>query len=190
MAFIDGYRFGNASPISGRLFDRFVCIRHSFPSNYSWSYVIQSCSKDDSEAFKMIEDTITEFVQLKEKLSDDEIMEFVASQMEEEGEAEKAFREFERALLVGTEELIKPLVEDHKDASILWKGAYSSEISTKLESVSSSHPVKCIPILEEPNKVNIIAQGWPFPIEMNFANGRWMINAEKIIEFRKTNNGA
>lgn len=187
LAFIDGYRCGSPSPISGRVFDQFVCIRNSFPSNYVWTYVIQSCSKDEHEAFRLIEETIKEFVELKEKLSDDEILKFAAGQKKEEGAAEKVFKKFDKALLMGNGELIKTLIEDHKDVSVLLQDAYPSEVATKLGEISTDEPIKCIPISDEGDRVNIIAQGWPFPIEMNLVDGSWLINAEKIIELRKTN---
>jgi hypothetical protein len=188
LAFIDGYRSGNSTPISGRTFDRFVCVRNSFPSNYVWSYVIQSCAKDDDEAFQFIEETITEFVQLKAKSSDEEIMDFAAGQCKEEGDAEKVFRKFASALLMGEEELVSPLIESHVDAGVLWQGAYPPDVALKLDEISSQQPVKCIPISSDGSKVNIIAQGWLFPIRMNFVNGKWRINAEKIIASRKTKN--
>jgi len=43
-AFIAGYSAGNDSPINNRIFDRFVCLKNSFPSNYTWTYVIKECS--------------------------------------------------------------------------------------------------------------------------------------------------
>ena len=184
LAFINGYRFGNATPISGRLFDRFVCIRNSFPSNYAWSYVIQACAKDDNEAHRMIEEAIREFVELKERLSEEEMMEFAVNQVPEETEAEKAFREFDRALLKGKEDLIKPLISAHKDASVLWQGAYPDAAAIALELIAAEQPVKAIPITE--HNVRIIASGWPFPIEMNFTDGRWIVDAENIIELRKS----
>lgn len=190
LAFIDGYRFGNTSPISGRLFGRFVCIRNSFPSNYAWTYVIQSCSPNDHEAFKLIQETITEFVHLKETLSDDELLEYAARQETEEGDAHKVFREFDRALLLGKEELIKPLIQENKDASILWQGASPSDVATQLNEIADSQPVKCIPSSDDENKVNIIAPGWPFPVEMNLVNGQWKIDAAKIIALRKHNKSA
>jgi len=53
LAFIDGYRFGNSTPISGRTFDRFVCIRNSFPSNYAWTYVVQSSTINEEEGMSI-----------------------------------------------------------------------------------------------------------------------------------------
>ncbi len=185
LAFIDGYRFGNSTPISSKSFDRYVCIRNSFPTNYVWTYVIQTCASDDHNAFELIQKIIVEFVRLKENMSENEIIDFVASQVKkEEGKAEKMFREFDKALLAGKKELIEPLIEKHKDASILWKGSYPTDVANKLNEISSDQPIKCIPISVDGNRVNIIAQGWPFPIEMNFVHGEWKINAEKIIELR------
>jgi len=191
LAFIDGYRFGNSTPISGRSFDQYVCIRNSFPSNYVWTYVIQTCATDDNDAFRLIKKLIAEFVNLKENKSEDEIMHFAASQIKKkEGKAEKVFREFDRALLTGKKELIEPLIEKHKNASILWKESYPTDVADKLNEISSDQPIKCIPISGDGNKVNIITEGWPFPIEMNIVDGEWKINAEKIIELRSKNKSA
>jgi len=47
------------------------------------------------------------------RLSNEEIIQFAASQIKEEGDAEKVFREFDSALLTGKKESIKALIEDH-----------------------------------------------------------------------------
>ena len=76
LAFIDGYRFGNNTPISGRNFDKFVSACNSFPSNVVWTYVITNCAKDDNDALRLIENYITEFIQLKEQMFDKEIIKY------------------------------------------------------------------------------------------------------------------
>lgn len=190
LAFIDGYRFGNITPISGRTFDRFVCVRNSFPDNYVWTFVIQTCANDDSDAFKLIQDIILEYVQLKEKMPEDELMQFAANQVKEEGDAEKVFRKFDLALLTGKKEIIKPLIKNHINASILWQESYPSDVAGKMEEFSINQPIKCISVSEDGNTVHIIAQGWPFPIEMKIENGKWKINAEKIIELRMNTNNS
>jgi len=187
LAFIDGYRFGNDTPISGRVFDRYVCVRNSCPSNYVWAYVINTCSQDESDAMRMIEDTITEFIQLKERMSEDELIQYASEQLVEESDAEKIFRQFDAALLTGNELTIRQLIADHRDAEILWKGAYPEDVAIQLNEISSGQRVKSIPLSADGKKVKIIAAGWPFPIEMNFTNGEWRINAEKIIALRMSN---
>jgi hypothetical protein len=187
LAFIDGYRFGNATPISGRIFDRYVCVRNSFPDNYVWTHVINTCSKDENDAFQMIKEIISEFLQLKERMSDNELIQYAREQLVDESEAEKVFRQFDAALLSGNESVIQQLIEEHEDAEILWKGAYAKDVAIQLNEISAGQRIKSIPISTDGKKIRIIAQGWPFPIEMNFANGEWRINAEKIIELRMSN---
>jgi len=119
IAFIDGYRFGNITPISGRIFDRFVCARNAFPSYYAWGHVITTCAADEKNGHRLIEENILEFLALRENISDDQIIEYAASQIREEGEAEKAFRAFDRALQLGDESAIRPLILPNENVHIL-----------------------------------------------------------------------
>ncbi|MGD1846073.1 MAG: hypothetical protein ACFB10_11825 [Salibacteraceae bacterium] len=185
IAYIDGYRQGHSCPISGRNFDRYVSLSNRIPTNYVWGYCIINCTKDDADAFKLIEKTIVEYVQLKERFSEAEILEMAAKQAPEETEAEIAFRKLDSALLTGKQELIQPLIEAHKDAHVLWQGAYPIEVAGILEGMATVQRVKSIPLSSDGKKVKVIAPGWPFPIEMNCLDGRWIVNAEKIIELRK-----
>jgi hypothetical protein len=89
-AFINGYTFQNDTPISGRLFSRYVCLKNSFPSNYVWPYVIKHCTKNDAEALSLTKAIILEFIELKEQLTEDELMLFAVNHSKnEEGDAEK-----------------------------------------------------------------------------------------------------
>jgi len=187
IAFIDGYRFGNITPISGRIFDRFVCARNAFPSNYVWGYVITACAADDKDGHRLIEENILEFLALRENMSDDQIIEYAAGQIREEGEAEEAFREFDQALLLGDESAIRPLILAHENAHVLWQGAYPNDVGDALSELSLSEPLRCIPLTGDGKRVKIIAAGWPFPIEMEYVDDTWKVNALPIIEMRMRN---
>ncbi len=187
-AFIAGFSVGSKAPINDRIFDRFVCLKNSFPTNYVWAYVIKKCTKDDNEAILLMQHTILEFIELKDKMTEEELMQFaIESSKTEEGEAVKIFRKFENALLSGDKEIIQSLIMECKGAEILWSGSYPADVALKLNEISSNQLIKQIPISEDGNKVEIISQGWPFSIEMNFMNGKWRINAEKIIALRMSN---
>lgn len=188
VAYIIGFSEGNETPFSDRVFDQFVCLKNSFPTNHVWDYVIKECSKDDDEAILLLKDTILEFIELKSTMTEKELMQFaVKSSKSKESEAEKVFRKFDSALLLGDKEVIQSLIIENKDAEVLWSGSYPEDVALKLNEISSSQPIKQIPMLEERNKVKIIASGWPFPIEMNLINGKWRINAENIIALRMSN---
>ena len=186
IAFICGYSYGKNTPISDRVFDRYVCIKNSFPTNYVWSYVMLSISNDDAEALRKTEEIILEFVKLRRLLSDDELIQYALDHTIEknEGEAEKIFRQFDAALLEGLESKIKPLIEEHSEAHILWNGSYPKDVAEQLNAIFNEQSIKCIPDSNDSNKVQIITSGWPFPIEMNFGNGSWKVDAKDIIKFR------
>ncbi|MBX3163678.1 MAG: hypothetical protein KF900_04310 [Bacteroidetes bacterium] len=187
-AFVVGFSAGSVSPINDRSFDSFVCLKNSFPTNYVWTYVIKKCAKDDNEAILLMQNTILEFIELKDKMTEEELMRFaIESSKSEEGEAGKTFRKFDSALLTGDKEVIQSLIIESKGAEILWSGYYPEDVALKLNEISSRQPIKQIPISEDGNKVEIISQGLPFPVEMNFINGKWRINAEKIIALRMSN---
>ena len=187
-AFIQGYSLGNQTPISDRTFNQFVCLKYSFPTNYFWTYVIKECAKDDKEAISLMGKTILEFIDLKSTMTEEELLEHaVDSSKSEEGEAEKIFRIFDKALLTGDRKVIESLIIENKDAEVLWAKAYPKIVALKLNEISEAQPIKSIPVSEDGKTVKIITQGWPFPILMNFINGEWKVNAEKIIELRKAN---
>ncbi len=188
VAFVQGYSSGIKTPISDKTFDRFVCLKNSFPTNYVWSYVIKECSKDDNEAISLMENTILEFISLKKTMTEEELLQVaIENNKSEEGEAEKVFREFDRALFQGNKEIIKSLIIENNEAKVLWSGSYPKDVGIKLNEISSNQPIKNIPLSEDGSKVKIIAQGWSFAIEMQLINGNWKINADNIIELRKRN---
>jgi hypothetical protein len=195
LSYIEDYKLRNVTPISGRVFDRYLCIRNSFPENYVWTYVISECPKNEEDAIRMIEENIMDFLQLKERMSDDELIQYAREQLTqnareqliEEGEPEKVFRQFDIALLLADESLIRELIEEHLDAKILWAKPYPREVLFQLCEIAARNRIKSLPISEDGNRVKIIAAGWPFPIEMSFRDGRWKINAEKIIQLRLAN---
>jgi hypothetical protein len=187
-AYIYGFSAGTDSPINDRTFARFVCLKNAFPTNYFWTYVIKECAKDDNDAISLMMNTILEFIELKNTMTEEELMRFaIESSKAEEGEAERVFRIFDNALLTGNKEIIQSLIVENKHAEILWAGSYPEDVASKLDEIASSQPLKKIPVSEDGNKVKIIASGWPFPIEMNFINNEWRINADNIIALRMSN---
>ena len=190
-AFINGYSFAKKTPISGTDFHRFVCLKNSFPTNYIWTYVIKTCAKNDEEAILIMKNTILEFCELKNRMSEDEIMQFALNNADvKEGEPEKVFREFNNALLTGNKTTIQSLIIDNDKAKILWNGKYPDSVAEKLNVLSNNQPIKRINESEDGKLVEIIASGWPFPIELLLKNDKWKVNAEKIIELRNKNKSA
>ncbi len=190
-AFINGYSSAKETPISGTDFNRFVCLKYSFPTNCIWPYVIKTSAKNDEGAISIMKTTILEFVELKKRLSEDEIMQFAINNAKiEEGEPEKIFREFDNALLTGNKTIIQSLILDNDEASILWNGKYPDSVTEKLSELSNKQPIKKIKESENGKSIEIITSGWPFPIEMLLKNDEWKVNAEKIIELRNKNKSA
>ncbi len=187
-AYISGLSAGTDAPINDRNFDRFVCLKNAFPTNYVWTHVIKECSKDDDEAIALMMITILEFIELKKTMTEEEIMRFAFEKSKsDEGEVEKLFRKFDRALLIGDKAIIESLILANENAEILWAGEYPQDVAVKLEEISSNQPLKKIPVSEDGTKIKIIASGWPFPIGMYFLNGEWRIDADNIIALRMKN---
>lgn len=190
-AFINGYTSAKKTPISGTDFHRFVCLKNSFPTNYVWTYVIKTCSKNDEEAISTMEKTILEFCELKNRMSEDELMQFAIDNAKtNEGEPEKIFREFDNALLNGDKEVIQSLILDNEKAELLWIGKYPKSVAEQLSELSDGQSIKRIYESENGQNIKILTSGWPFPIEMIMENGEWKINADRIIELRTKNNCA
>jgi len=182
-----GYSMGkDDTPISGndwKVFNKYVCIKYGFPTKYVANYVFENCVENDEEAIQLLEKTILEFGDLKQRMTNEEIFEYAVSNFKhEEGEPERIFRIFDKALLEGDEKTIKSLIEEHEHQSILWKGAYPEDVAISLDQISSGQPIKRIYESEDKTKVKLITADFPFPIEMNYKNGNWKIDATKIIE--------
>ncbi|WP_405569031.1 hypothetical protein [Winogradskyella sp. Asnod2-B02-A] len=190
-AFINGYSFAKKTPISGTDFHRFVCLKNSFPTNYIWTYVIKACAKNDEEAISLMKNTILEFCELKNRMNEDEIMQFAIDNAKtKEGEPEKVFREFDNALLKGDKKVIQSLIVDNEKADLLWIGKYPKSVAEQLSDLSDGQSIKRIYESENGQNIKILTSGWPFPIEMILENGEWKVNADKIIELRTENNCA
>lgn len=185
-AYINGYSSAKETPIRGTDFNRFVCLKNSFPPNYVWMSVIKTCTKNDNEAIALMKSTILEFCDLKTRMSKDELMQYAINNanIQQEGEPEKIFRKFDSALLNGDKEVIKSLILDTEKADLLWNGAYPKDIAKQLDNLSNKQPIKKIYESEDGKSIKIIAAGWPFPIEMTQKNSEWKINVEEIIKLR------
>ena len=53
-----------------------------------------------------------------------------------------------------------------------------------------NQPIKKIYESEDKRLIKIISSGWPFPIEMNYLDGKWKVDASNIIELRLQNKDA
>jgi hypothetical protein len=190
-AFITGYSSAKETPISGTTFNRFVCLKNSLPTNYIWTYVIKTCAKNDEDGILSIKNTILEFIELSNRLDEDELMQFAVDNADvKEGKPEKVFREFDSALLTGNKKIIQSLIIENDKADLLWNGKYPDSVAGKLSELSHNQPIKRIKESEDGKSVEIIASGWPFSIELILQNSGWKVNAEKIIELRTENNCA
>lgn len=187
-AFILGYTYDRETPISNRTFERYVCLKNFFPTNYSWTYAIEASSINDEEAIKTLKETILEFIEFRTNMTDDELEEYAISCANElfrqEGEAEKVFRIFDSAILDGNKDVIEPIIKDNPDAKILWSGAYPSDVSRLLQELSSNQPIRRISESDGGKTIKLLTSGWPFPIEMRNIDGNWIVNADQIIQIR------
>ncbi|WP_452231292.1 hypothetical protein [Lacinutrix sp. MEBiC02595] len=190
-AYIQGYCFAKETPISGTKFNRFVCLKNSLPTNYIWTYVIKTCSKNDKDGISNIKETILEFIELSNRMNEEELLQFAVDNANtKEGEPEKVFRKFENALLVGNKKIIQSLILDNDKADLLWKGKYPSSVTEKLNKLSENQPIKRIKESENGKSVELVSSGFPFTIELILKNNEWKVNADKIIKLRTENNCA
>ena len=61
---------------------------------------------------------------------------------------------------------------------------------TANQQVALNQPIKKIYESEDKRLIKIISSGWPFPIEMNYLDGKWKVDASNIIELRLQNKDA
>ncbi len=190
---IMGYTMGKVdTPLSGenwKTFNNYGCIKFGFSTKYVISYVFESCTENDEESIKLFHETVNEFIELQNRMTPDEILEYASKTFTyEEGEPEKIFRIFSSALLNGDEQIIRPLIEKHENQNLLWKGAYPEDVGILLNQISESQPIKRIFESEDKAKVKLITADFPFPFEMNLKDGNWKIDASKLIDLRMNQN--
>lgn len=187
-----GYSLASTgSPISNdkwNAFNEYVCIKFGFPTKYVASYVFNSCTRSDKSAIELFKNTLIEFVEESEKRPLDELLKIVRHEStSKEGEPEIIFRLFSDALLEGKEEVIKNLIEEHENQSVLWEGKYLNKNAELLKMSSKEQPIKRLYESEDKTKIKLITSDYPFPIEVNLKNGNWKIDASPIIAIRMRN---
>ncbi len=191
-AYLYGYAHASPdSPLSGdgmRFFNDLVCAVCRFPNNYVWPYVLKECSRDDDDAIERLRSLLVEYVERTKTESPDEIVRDMMGResSQEEGEPEKAWRRFSRALYRGRREEIEPLILEHPDAEILWEGAYPDDVVPLLDEIAEAYSVSQVSGSEEDGNVMIITPDFgPMPVQR--VEGSWRIDATKIINCRKAN---
>jgi hypothetical protein len=97
---------------------------------------------------------------------------------------EETYRRFMIANLSGDESVIRPLILDHEDAEVLWKGAYPSNVAALLH---EQYRVMEISRVGTSNADCVVLQSGAVPMLITVVqvNGDWKVNAEPIIQFRK-----
>ncbi len=100
---------------------------------------------------------------------------------------EDALFEFLIANLGGMEDEIRPLIVDHPDAALLWKGGYPPDVAALL---AEQYQGMGIARLEEgQDRVLLRSSATPIPIAVLLVEGKWLVDASPIIAFRKRAHG-
>ncbi len=191
-AYIAGYAHASPDcPLGGdgwTAFNEFVCATFGFPGNYTWPYAIKQCCSDDDRASERLRELLTEFAQRTKTEPHKEIVEGALSRTrdQEEGEPEKTWRKFSRAVLGGKRMEIEPLIQEHPDADVLWAGAYPDDVATMLDSIAESYPATRISGSEAEGSVTVITPDFG-PVGLKLIGKRWRVDATKVIESWKAN---
>jgi hypothetical protein len=192
VAYISGYIDSKNTALSKSnwlIFNKYVCLKFSFPTNYDSFYVIKESANDDKVAIKLLEETILEFIDLRVNLSESKLYKYAIDTCTyNEALPEKICRQFNEALLNGNKEAIISVIIENENAAILWNGKYPTDIAKMLLEISSNQPIRRIYESENGNQIKLLTTEYPFPIEMNCIDGIWKINASDIIGIRMNNN--
>jgi hypothetical protein len=192
VAYISGYTDSNKTPLSKsnwKIFNKYVCLKLSFPTNYVSFYAIKASTNNENDAIELLETIILEFIELRKKMTERDLYNHaIANNTYKEELPEKIFRQFNNALLNGNKEDIINLITENENSEILWVGKYPADVAKMLLEISNNQPIRRIYKSENGNQLKLLTTDFPFPIEMNFINGNWKINANDIIEIRMQNN--
>jgi hypothetical protein len=185
-AYLTGYaRATPDTPISGdgwAAFNGFVCATFGFPGKYIWPYVLKQCTRDDDEATERLRALLTKFAEMAPTMSAEEIVHEASSRgNRQEGEPERAWRRFSRAIHRGRREEIEPLIQDHPDADVLWSAPYPEDVAPLLDDIQESYMISPISGSEERGEVTIITPDFG-PVGVKRIGGSWRIDASKVID--------
>ena len=192
-AYINGYISAKKTPISGIDFDQFVCLKNSIPAGVLWSVVIENCTTNDKQAIATTKSTIIEFINLKNKLSKNELMQYAIDFANiNEAEPEKTLRKFDNAFSKKDIETLEHLIIDKQKTEDLLKGEYPDTffIERLTRSDLYNKSIKRIYESENGRKIEFLISGWSFPVEIVFKKSKWKINASRIIELIDKQNSA
>jgi hypothetical protein len=87
------------------------------------------------------------------------------------------------ANLRGSENEIRRLIVDHRDAHLLWDGAYPPDVAALL--AQQYEGMDIVRIEEAPDRVLLQSSASPIPLAVVKIAGEWRVDASPIIEFRK-----
>lgn len=183
-AFINGYCSAKKTPISGRDFDRFVCLQNSFRTNISWESVIKKSTKNDKEALLVAKNTILNFIKLKSKLSKHKLMQHAMSIANiNEDEAEKTFRKFDNAFFNGENKIIEELIIDKGKVEVLLSKEHPDTSFVKQFNELPNKMLQRSYESENGKKIKILVSDWSFSVEMVLKKSKWKVNATNLIPF-------
>ncbi len=191
-AYFTGYAHASPDcPISGdgwTAFNEFICAVFRFPSKYCWPYVLKQCSRDDDEATAKLESLLKEYAERTKTESGQDIVREMMSRAraQEEGEPEKTWRRFSRAIHMANREEVEPLIQEHPDAEVLWSATYPDRVVPLMDEIDESYLISQISGSEDAGEVTIITPDFG-PVDVKLIDGRWRIDASKIINCWKAN---
>lgn len=190
-AYLTGYAKGSPNcPLSGdgcTAFHDYVCFTFRFPHKYVWPGDFHYVTDDDAEAIEQLRTHLIDFCKRLKLESPQEIVRkaFEAMSTIKEGEPEKTWRLFSRAINRGKKDEIEPLILDHPNAELLWSTSCPDEaIASQLDHIEESFQISQIGGSEQDGDVKIITPDFG-PVSVRRIDGQWRVDATKVIECKK-----
>lgn len=103
--------------------------------------------------------------------------------MEDGPRPEDVLLAFLVANLGGSEAEIRPLIVDHPDSGLLWRGAYPPEVGALLAQQYEGMVIERV--AESSDRVMLRCSASPIPLAVVRIGGEWRVDASPIIDFRK-----
>lgn len=191
-AYLLGYAHGAADcPLNGdggHAFQSYVCARLGCPSKYTWDFAVLQFSRDEDEAVARLQGLLKDFVERTRTESLEEIVRDVTRQARgrEESGPVRAWRAFSRAIHGGGRHEIEPLIQSHPDAGVLWAASYPDDVAALLDQIQESQFVSIATGSEDFGEVTILTPDFGL-VGVKRIDGRWRVDASKIIDCWKAN---
>ncbi len=127
-------------------FNAFVIARLGYPQKLAWPYVLKAALPTDEHAVDKLRDLLSEYIKAVRNACVSDLIAEARSEVKTRDadlpEQTVCWRQFNRALHRADKDVIKSLIIDHENASVLWQAAYPDEVVPLMDEIAESYTIR------------------------------------------------